>query len=250
MSPITEELDRDLTLLLDEQLTEPTEGARTVRDLIERLRQRDFDQSDRILHALLSRLDTDPQARILVLHAMQPALTSLAHKHHRRHASSIRLDDALCHVIDALYDALENPSVRAKRTHVAARIIGETRTVLAKHLAADFSTTTVCWDSELALSESTLLTPEPTTVHDSQLDLLEALAWARDHEVISLDEARFMIAIYSPDCGLSLDELDLPALSPAAIRKRASRLAQRIARAVLEDPEAASSRAAREELSR
>lgn len=238
MQTIADGLANDFQTMAQDELTAPIAGVRTVAELFDLLEQRDYELSDLILHTLLARLDEDPQARTLVLHAMQPAIITLARQHHRRNARAMSSDDALCHVLEAFYDALEYPSIRAKRTRVAARITGQIRTLLSRRVAEETSSQTVCWEDELALSEAQLLTPEPTTAHDSQMDLLEGLAWARDHEIITLDEARFLIAVYSPDTGITLEDLNLEDLSPAAVRKRASRLSQRIAQAIIHTPDA------------
>lgn len=226
--------------LLDDPLTAPVGTARTVRELFDLLAQRDFETNDWVLHTLLSRLDDDPQARQLLLHAMRPMLCSLALKHFNRSQTSLSTTDAFCTVVDVFYDALDHPFIRAKKTRVAARIVGQVRKELTIIPGEEYSRITESWDNlavlEDALEEQHSRSPLSNTAHSSQMDLLEGLAWARDRNVITVEEARFLIAVYSPDSGVSLaEDLDLGQLSPAAIRKRASRLAQRLARAVTDD---------------
>lgn len=234
---ITAGLLDDLDAMLDDELTSPIESAHTVRELFALLDRRDFETNDRVLHSLMSRLNEDPQVRRLLLHAMRPTLCSLALKHFNRSHAAMSTADALCTTIDVFYDVLDNPHIRAKKTRVAARITGQLRTELNRVPTEEYNRNIESWDNilvlEAAMEEEHSHSALATTAHDSQMDLLEGLAWAREKNVITLDEARFLVAVYSPDAGVSLTaDLDLGDLSPAAIRKRASRLAQRIAQAV------------------
>lgn len=232
---ITTHLSDELEAIRDQALSAPIGAATTVRELFAVLEQRgDYDTTDHALHTLISRADTDSQARQLLLYAMRPGLASLAWNHHLfTWFTKGNRADAFCVVVDVFLDALENPWIRRKTTKVAARLLGQVRTQLDA-MDADWMAQRPEADETLALVGLDAPTPKPTTAHESQIDLLESLAWARDRDVITLDEARFLLAIYSPDTGVDLAGLGLDDLAPATIRKRASRLAQRIARAVSE----------------
>ncbi len=235
LDDITSGLADDFAAMLDEPLTAPIDSARTVRDLFNLLERRDYATNDRVLHTLLSRLYEGPQARRLLLHAMRPALCSLALK--RFHASALPMStaDAFCAVVDAFYDVLDRPHIRARTERVAVRIVSQLSDELRRPTALDFNRSTDSWDNMIVLEDAMHAeqshAPEMKTAHRSQLDLLEGLAWARDNEVITLEEARFLISVYSPDTGL--DETGNRA--PAAIRQRARRLAKRIAEAFIQD---------------
>jgi hypothetical protein len=233
----------DLDAMREQPLTEPVGSAITVRELFAVLEHRgNYDATDHALHTLIARADTDPQARQLLLYAMRPGLSSLAWNHHLfTWFTNNNRADAFCTVIDVFYDALENPWIRRKTTRVAARLLGQVRTQLDAMDAdwmtqqpADWRKQQTETDEIPSIVELEARLTRPATAHESQIDLLESLAWARDREIITLDEARFLLAIYSPDTGIDLDSLDLGELTPAAVRKRASRLSQRIARAVTE----------------
>lgn len=228
-------LSNELDAIRDQPLTAPVGAATTVRELFAVLEHRgDYESTDHALHVLISRADTDNQARQLLLYAMRPGLTSLAWTHHLfTWLTKDNRADAFCIVVDIFFDALENPWIRAKTTKVAARLLGQVRTQLDA-MDADWMAQRPEADETLALAELDAPAARPSTAHESQLDLLESLAWARDRDVLTLDEARFLLAIYSPDTGIDLASLGLDELAPATIRKRASRLAQRVARAVSE----------------
>ncbi|UQN31814.1 hypothetical protein [Brachybacterium kimchii] len=223
--------------MLDDELTAPVGSARTVREFFDLLAQRDYATTDHALHTLLARLGTDRQARDLLLHAMRPTIAKFALElFHKNRQKIQRADDAFVIVIEAFYDVIEKTTIRSKTTRVAARIKWELRDEINSRMAFECSRDINIWNSEFALTEAARFNPEGKSEHESQIDLLEGLAWARDKNVISLDEARFLIAIYSPDSGISLDrDFDLGDLSDAAVRKRASRLAQRIAQAITND---------------
>lgn len=236
----------DLEAMHNQPLTEPVGSTTTVRELFTVLESRgDYDATDHALHTLIARADEDPQARQLLLYAMRPGLSSLAWTHHLFTWFTMNSRaDAFCTVVDVFYDALENPWIRRKTTRVAARLLGQVRTQLDAMNADWMAQQPADWRRQQAESdeipsivelEARLL--RPATAHESQLDLLESLAWARDNAVITLDEARFLLAIYSPDSGVELDSIGLADLSPSAIRKRASRLSQRIAKAFTEQPD-------------
>lgn len=236
LTSIDEDFKASLEVMLEDPLTHPVAGATTVRELMDLLSQRgDYDRRDAALHTLITRAATDPQARTLVLHAMAPGLTAIASKTYKWGIDSGTRAEAYSAVIGCFYDALEHEPIRRKTTKVAARLLGEVRTRYSTYLTAQREHA-----RELPIGDETLLPlldkgTREATAHDSQLNLLEALAWARDHEVITLDEARFLLAVYSPHAGPTLDELDLSHLTPAAIRKRASRITQRLAAAVAAD---------------
>lgn len=245
-TPTIESLNASLIAELEamacEPLTQPIGTAQTVRDLFAVLEQRgDYESTDHALHTLITRVaDGDRQARQLLLFAMRPGLASLAWSHHLFTWLTPGRADAFCTVVDVFYDVLERPGIRSKKTRVASRVIGQVRTQLDAMDAEWMAQRPTDWDAQhAAAAEDGTSVPaleerlvEPTTAHESQLDLLEALAWARDAAVITLEEARFLLAIYSPDSGMDLETLGYSDLTPAAIRKRASRLSQRIAQAV------------------
>lgn len=237
LEDITRGLAANLEAMHDDSLTEPVGSAHTVREVLDVLQQRtNYEAVDHALHTLIERSSTDPQAREVVLHAMLPGLTRLAWGRETKsglHAANYA--DALCTVIDEFYDALENPLIQRKTTRVATRLLGQIRSQL----------------TDASLQErASFPAPDPMTLHpfgstatgddlasetDSQLDLLEALAWARDRDLLTLDEIRFLLAVYSPDSGIDLASIGLGTLSPTTIRKRASRLTQRIARAITDN---------------
>lgn len=235
LDDITAGLADDLAAILDEPLTAPVESAHTVRGLFELLARREYATNDRVLHTLLSRLDDDPQARRLLLHAMRPALCSVALKHFHASALPMSTADAFCAVVDAFYDVLDRPHIRARTQRVAVRIVSQLSDELKRPSALDFHRSTDSWDNmvvlEGAMHSEQSHAPEMKTAHRSQLDLLEGLAWARDHEVITLEEARFLISVYSPETGLE----ETGNRAPASVRQRARRLAKRIAEAFMQD---------------
>ncbi|GAA1490649.1 hypothetical protein [Brachybacterium sacelli] len=238
MNTLTTALDAALETMLADELTESVGAARTVAELLEMLALRDDDLTDQVLHALLSRVGSDPQARELLLHIMGPALRALARKHTRYCHGTKSPTDAFCTVVEAFYDALATPSVQAKTTRVAARITGQTRTELARLIAEERASRTAYPPHVLDVTHSRQSPPGGSSAHESQMALLEGLAQARERQVISQDEARFLLAVHSPGTGLDLvTDCRLGGLSPAAVRKRSSRLVRRLAEAVSHDDE-------------
>lgn len=235
LDDITAGLADDYDAMLDDPLTTPVDTARSVRELFELLARRDYATNDRVLHTLLSRLDDDPQARRLLLHAMRPALCSAALKHFHSSAVPMSTADALCAVIDVFYDVIDRPHIRARKQRVAIRIVSQLSDELKRPTALDFHRSTDSWDNMIVLEDAMHSqqshSPDMKTAHTSQIELLEGLAWARDHGVITLEEARFLISVYSPDTGLE----ETGNRTPAAIRQRARRLAKRIAEAFMQD---------------
>lgn len=238
MDTLTSALDAALEVMLADELTEPVGTARTVAELLEMLALRDDDLTDHVLHALLSRVGSDPQARELLLHIMRPAIRALARKHARYCHGTKSPADAFCTVVEAFYDALATPSVQAKTTRVAARITGQTRTEFARLIAAEQASSAAYPPHVLDITHPPRPTPGGSTAHASQMALLGGLAQARERQVISQDEAHFLLAVHSPGIGVDLaTDCHLGDLSPAAVRKRSSRLVRRLAAAVSHDDE-------------
>lgn len=232
MSVLTSLLERKNSLR-QEKLNEPVSNARTVGEIFSLLEQRDFELSDKILHSLLQRCNEDPQASEIILYAMLPALTSLSKTF--RKASKATSDEALLNAVECLYEAIQSPSLQAKETKVAARIKGSVLTLLLSQ-ANKIQEISVVTDQleENPVGLNGYSADFSSSVH-STLDLLEALAWARSYEVITENEAKFLLAIYSPElAGKLKTELNIASLKSATIRKRASRLVQKIACAVME----------------
>ncbi|MDU1203717.1 MAG: hypothetical protein E7A06_12325 [Clostridiales bacterium] len=237
METITNHLDDAIAEILDTAITPPIAGAYTVNEIFTMLEERDYARNDEVLAELLNRLDTDERVREILTHAMRPALEALAHSHRQRFGAP--LTDAFVLAVGCFYEALEVPSIRTKTQRIAARLRGEVLRRMNRAASADFNSDVTIGDNDFIFDEASEHTTAATTAHESQMELLEGLAWARDEGVITLDEARFLIAVYSPDAGIDLDtDLGMSDLSSSAIRKRASRLAQRIARAVVESTSA------------
>ncbi|MGQ4519119.1 hypothetical protein ACUH92_08860 [Dermabacteraceae bacterium CCM 9520] len=226
------------TLLTEKQslalqtMPEPICKTRSIAEIFTLLEGRDYTLCDTILHTLLQRGPEDSQAREILLYAMLPALSSVAATYKK--ATQTSADEALLTAIECFYEAIQSPTLRAKETKVAARIKGSVLSLLLSQSKAHKALSTTSHPLEDIPAGLNGAAEQPPGSLHSALDLLEALSWAHSYNVISQDEVKFLLAIYSPELAHSLrSEVGLDTLKPATVRKRASRLVKKIAQAVI-----------------
>ena len=189
--------------------------------------------ADATLLALLSRHqhDADELAGRLVLQVMLGRAVNLVRRTYRRGAAGMRgsLPQLSSASVAALWIAIARYPVDRRRQKVSVNLCMD---------ALGYFTASLDDNAPQVIDSRVLDSVEPLfTQHTppAAVELLRVLAWGVDAQAISIEDASLLTQVYCPAPGVEGGAFAVAsrlAITPATVRQRCSRAAQRLARAV------------------
>lgn len=229
-----------LTAEWEHRLDDPTAASPlpefpSLRGLIAHLSNADYDEIDRIFHALLTlSVAGDTEARTVLMHRMLGALVNVG-SHLARQLDG-DLEEAMAITLAAFWSVAADFPVDRRTSRLASSLRWDTLARARKTLdpahqppaepvapGTDRPLVDARWaDLERTLEAEQVADPNP------EAEVWELMAWALDTGVITRDEAQLLLWVYT---GKHADIWNPPQLTDCARRQRCSRLVRRIAAA-------------------